>query len=118
MRAWRARGPAFTAYRGVTLRIVTYRLFNQPDEDDRRKLVVQALGQDGKPVADDPLLEAVVQPEEVAAYLEASIEDGWRLEPERALHAVLGPRKPCAAAVGHATMTHEHRAAGHRRSHA
>lgn len=84
MRAWTARGPRGTQMEGVTLRLLTYHEAFHPDADRLRRFVVQATDHDGQPIAEDPLLEARITPHEVVDFLAGSIEDGWRLEPERA----------------------------------
>lgn len=83
MRAWTASGPRGTNLERVKVRLLTYHETHHPDADRLRRFVVQAVDRHGLPVAEDPILEARITPQEVVDFIAASIEDGWHLEPER-----------------------------------
>lgn len=87
MRAWGAQGPRGTRYEGVRVRIVAYPESYHP-EDGRHRFVIQALDGAGRPVAQDPLVEERVPAPEIAAFIEASIDQGWALTPERSFAAI------------------------------
>jgi hypothetical protein len=93
MREWQAQGPIRSSYARVTLRLLAYAEYHHP-LDGKQRFVVQVIDS-GEPVAEDPIFEGRVTPDEIAEFIEASIDDGWRIaKQERLPHAAFATPLP------------------------
>ena len=77
--AYEALGPKESRYSGVRLRIAAFRVLSHPDPG-QLKVVVQSIDQ-GRPIAEDPLLVQWMTPLEIVSALSQSLRDGWDVFP-------------------------------------
>lgn len=83
--------PVLPVWGEVELRVLVYHPVREPE--GLMRLVVQKVDPTHGPVAEAPLLEALVQEHEVEAYLKESREDGWIFQEEPPID---GDRPPIA----------------------
>lgn len=65
----------------IHLRLLAYLPEREPVPEGHLYAVVQVVGQDGEPVAEDPLHTEVIPETELRQGLELSRRDGWRIRP-------------------------------------